>query len=122
MQRSSASPIVAVLLASLLGACADDVSGPTGAPSGEKVFAAQGCTLCHGSDATGSSFGPTLHGKARYWTREKLVQYLKAPVEYAEKDPRLAEQRKKYTMPMRQFDKVPDDELGAVADFVLQLP
>ena len=92
------------------------------APIGEKVYAAQGCSLCHGSDGAGSSFGPTLRGKARFWTREALVEYLKAPVEYAAQDPRLAEQKERYSLPMRQFDKVPADELGAVADFVLRLP
>jgi len=111
-----------LVLSSVLGACAQDATGTLAAPSGERVYAAQGCALCHGSDGAGSSFGPTLHGKARYWTREKLVAYLKAPVAYAEADPRLAEQKKRYSLPMRQFDKVPESELAAVADYVLHLP
>lgn len=122
MQQVTPAHAVVLLLASVVTACAEDAAGATGPPSGERVYAAQGCSLCHGSDATGSSFGPTLHGKAKFWTREKLVAYLKAPVAYAESDPRLAEQKKKYSMPMRQFDKVPEEELGAVADYVLRLP
>jgi mono/diheme cytochrome c family protein len=90
--------------------------------SGEAVYAAQGCALCHGSDATGTSHGPTLFGKASFWDREKLVAYLKAPIAYAEQDPRLAEQKKRYSLPMRAFDKVPEEELGAVAEYVLGLP
>jgi hypothetical protein len=62
-----------------------------------------------------------LRGKGVHWTRENLVAYLKAPVAYAEQDPRLSEQAKRYSLPMRQFDKVPAAELEAVADFVLGL-
>lgn len=126
MQRSPASHVLILLLASVGGACvlacAEDAARTPTAPSGARVYAAQGCALCHGSDATGSSLGPTLHGKAAFWTREKLIEYLKAPVAYAEKDARLSRQKKKYSLPMSQFDKVPEDELGLVADFVLHLP
>ena len=122
MRTLSIPLAVALLAAGLACADSDEAGGASGAPRGEKVFAAQGCALCHGADGEGTSFGPTLRGKAPFWTREKLVLYLKAPVAYADKDPRLAEQKKRYSMPMRQFDKVPDDELAAVADYVLGLP
>ena len=105
-----------------LASCGGDSKKPPPAPDGERVYAAQGCALCHGGDGSGTALGPTLHGKAPHWTRENLVLYLKAPIAYAEKDPRLAEQKKKYSLPMRQFDHVPEAELGAVADYVLGLP
>lgn len=110
------------LLLASVAACSEAAPAGKAAADGRRVFDAQGCALCHAGDATGTALGPTLHGKASFWTREKLVQYLKAPVAYAEQDPRLREQKKKYSLPMRAFDKVPEAELAAVADFVLGLP
>ena len=112
-------PAILLLLTS---ACSEGAAKTPSAPDGEQVYATQGCALCHGGDGGGTSLGPTLRGKASHWTREKLVAYLKAPVAYAEADPRLAEQKKRYSLAMRQFDKVPEAELGAVADYVLRLP
>lgn len=110
------------LLLAGVAACSEGSPAQKAAADGKRVFDAQGCALCHAGDATGTSSGPTLHGKASFWTREKLVLYLKAPVAYAEQDPRLREQKKKYSLPMRAFDKVPEAELAAVADYVLRLP
>jgi cytochrome c2 len=114
--------IGALLLLLTFSACAEEAPAKKAAASGKAVYDAQGCALCHAGDGSGTGLGPTLHGKASQWTREKLVAYLKAPVAYAEKDPRLAEQKKKYSLPMRAFDKVPEDELASVADFVLGMP
>ena len=122
MEGARGPRILSLLVAICVAACGESPAAKPARPAGEQVYAAQGCALCHGADGGGSSFGPTLHGKAPFWTREKLVQYLKAPVAYAEADPRLAEQKKRYSLPMRQFDKVPEDELAAVADYVLGLP
>ncbi|MFN0006934.1 MAG: c-type cytochrome [Planctomycetota bacterium] len=110
------------LLLACLAACSEAAPAQKATADGRRVYDAQGCALCHGSDAAGTSLGPTLHGKASLWTREKIVEYLKAPIAYAEQDPRLREQKKKYSLPMRAFDKVPEAELAAVADFVLGLP
>lgn len=121
MHRAVAA--IALLLVPLtLPACGGDASGGTPSRKGAEVYAAQGCGLCHGPEGAGTSFGPELRGKARFWTRATIVEYLKAPVAYAEKDPRLVEQRKRYPLAMRAFDHVPEDELSAVADFVLGLP
>lgn len=121
MSKALSFAIGWLLLASL-AACSEEAPAKKAAADGKRVYDAQGCALCHAGDATGTSLGPTLHGKASFWTREKLVEYLKAPVAYAEQDPRLREQKKKYSLPMRAFDKVPEAELGAVANFVLGLP
>ena len=90
--------------------------------TGAAVFRAQGCSLCHGPDGTGTSFGPTLQGKKGFWTREKLVEYLRNPQAYAEKDARLSAQARKYTLPMTRFDKVTRKDVEAVADYVLAMP
>jgi mono/diheme cytochrome c family protein len=111
--------IGALLLLLHLSACSAEAPGKQAGADGKRVYDAQGCALCHSSDATGTK----LHGKASFWTREKLVEYLKAPVDYAAKDARLVEQKKKFpTMPMPPYAKVPEEDLGALADFVLGLP
>jgi mono/diheme cytochrome c family protein len=111
----------AILLLLALAACGE---GGSDAPAsgGAKLFASQGCTLCHGADGAGTVFGPTLQGKRQYWTREKLMEYLKNPVAYAEKDKRLSEQARRFTLPMQRFDKLKPEELGALADYVLTIP
>jgi cytochrome c2 len=115
--------IGALLLLLHLSACSAEAPGKPAGADGKRVFDAQGCALCHSSDATGTKLGPTLHGKASFWTREKLVEYLKAPVDYAAQDARLVEQKKKFpTMPMPSYAQVPEEDLGALADFVLGLP
>jgi mono/diheme cytochrome c family protein len=121
--------LASVILALALAACGDgekSAPAPAGketAKSGSQLYASQGCALCHAQDGTGTSFGPTLHGKKSFWTREKLVQYLKNPAAYAESDPRLVEQKKKFSaMAMQRYDMLSDAELGAIADFVLGLP
>jgi mono/diheme cytochrome c family protein len=115
--------IGASLLLLAFSACSEGAPAEVAGVDGKRVYDAQGCALCHSSDATGTKLGPTLHGKASHWTRENLVLYFKAPVEYAAKDPRLAEQKKKFpTMPMPPFAKLSEEELGALADHVLGLP
>lgn len=81
-----------------------------------------GCGTCHAADGRGGQFGPPLHGKKHFWTREKLVAYLKNPSAYAQGDARLAEQSKKFMLPMQRFDMLPPAELEALADHVLAMP
>lgn len=114
-------PARALALA-VLAACGGEKSKAPAASSGAALFKSQGCVTCHAADGTGTSFGPTLLGKKQHWTRENLVVYLKDPVAYAAKDPRLHEQSKRFTLPMLRFDKLPEEELSALADHVLGLP
>ncbi len=101
-------------------ACGDGASAAKSA-SGSQRFVSS-CGLCHGMEGAGTQLGPTLQGKKKFWTKEKLVQYLKDPAPYTGKDPRLAEQAKKYSIPMSRFDMLPADELNQIAEFVLGLP
>ncbi|HKC25599.1 MAG TPA: cytochrome c [Thermoanaerobaculia bacterium] len=113
---SRAYPMIPLLLA--LAACGAAPSST----DGSALYASQGCTLCHGSDGAGTVFGPTLLGKKGFWTREKLVEYLKNPVAYGEKDKRLSDQARRFTLPMQRFDKLKPEELTALADHILSMP
>ena len=117
MDRRILSTAIA-LLPLLLASCGDGGGSNPGAAS----FASRGCTLCHGADGSGTTFGPTLQGKKQFWTREKLMEYLKNPVAYAEKDKRLSDQARRYTLPMQRFDMLTPEELGALADYILSFP
>ena len=119
MGRVSIAGAAAVLLA-VLGC--DEARGGGGSAKGAELYRNQACSTCHGTEGTGTPFGPTLHGKKGHWTRETLVEYLKDPQAYAAKDARLAVQAKKFSLPMQRYDKLPPDALAALAEFVLALP
>ena len=120
------SRLVRTALAIVLLACASACGGgPASAPAGRRgaeVYSAQGCGTCHAPDGAGTMLGPSLRGKSSHWTREKMVEYLRNPQAFAEKDPRLAEQARRYALPMTRFDKLTAEEIDAVAEHVLSLP
>jgi cytochrome c2 len=93
--------------------------GSRNAPRGEVVYSSVGCTMCHGGSGEGSALAPPLAGSKARWERAALLEYLKNPTEYAAKDPRLAEQKKKYSIPMPSYASQPPADLEALADFVL---
>lgn len=107
-----------VLLA--FAACGDDAPPPLA--SGPELFEREACTRCHGKNGEGAGLGPTLHGKKVHWTRESLVAYLKDPVGYAKKDPRLAVQGQKFLQPMPTYKLLRPEELERLADHVLAMP
>ena len=114
--------IFLVLLLFLVAGCSDGVSAKSGSRAGVDLYATQGCVTCHAPDGSGTVFGPTLLGKKSFWTREKLVVYLREPQAYTAKDPRLSEQARRFTLPMQRFDKLTPEELAAIAEHVLSLP
>jgi len=116
--RRIGAVILLACLAPSVGCGAKD----TGAASGAAIYRTQACATCHGDDGAGTPFGPSLQGKKGFWTRAALVAYLKNPIAYAEKDPRLAAQARKFTLPMQRFDQLSESDLEAVADHVLAMP
>jgi mono/diheme cytochrome c family protein len=98
----------------------DNEAGPR---SGERLWNELGCVNCHGPDGSGMpGFAPTLHGKKSFWTREKLEIYLRDPVGYAQKDPRLKQQKVGFISPMPPVTSPDPGELTRIADYVLALP
>ena len=41
-----------------------------------------GCVNCHGSNLTGTDKGPNLNNLSQYWSRDKLINYLRNPSSY----------------------------------------
>ncbi len=111
-------PFLVSLALSCIASCGKP-SAEKSAPRGEVVYSSLGCAMCHGGAGEGTALGPSLSGAKANWEKPSLVAYFKNPTEYAARDPRLAEQKKKYSMMMPKYDTQPDAQLEALADFVL---
>jgi mono/diheme cytochrome c family protein len=100
----------------------DDTGSALATKTGAELFQLQACATCHARDGAGTNLGPTLHGKKAGWTRENLVAYLKDPVGYAAKEPRLKAQGSKFSQAMPTYKMLPDAMLEKLADHVLAMP
>jgi hypothetical protein len=110
------------LLLLALACSGDDDQTPLTTKTGAELLQLQACATSHAADGSGSSLGPTLHGKKGSWTRENLLAYLKDPVGYAAKDPRLKAQGSKFSQAMPTYKMLPDALLEKLADHVLAMP
>lgn len=90
--------------------------------TGPELFRAWGCVNCHGTNGTGiQGLGPSLWGKYAHWTPETLHQYLRDPVGYASRDPRLREQMRGFMTPMPPVLTQDQEKVRRVIDHVLGL-
>ena len=89
--------------------------------SGEDMVNRLGCVTCHGRDLTGTVMGPNLHNISQYWTRDRLINYLRNPQSFMDNE-RFQEYKKKYPQTiMPPFNHVDVKELGKVAEYILEL-
>lgn len=88
--------------------------------TGDKLIQTFGCINCHGSNLQGSNMGPSLIGLKEFWSsREDLINYLRNPNSFMDKD-RFKEYKVKYPngiMPSYNNKDVKD--LGKIADYLL---
>lgn len=78
-----------------------------------------GCITCHGSNLQGSKMAPALTGMKEYWTREKLINYLRNPASFGT-DERFVEYKSKYkNVVMPSYNNIDVKELGKIADYLL---
>lgn len=77
-----------------------------------------GCTSCHGAELNGSVSAPALINIKQYWTRDKLINYLRNPSSYSG-DSRFNDYRQKYNSIMPSFDNIDVKGLGKIADYLL---
>lgn len=98
--------------------CGDDSHTPR---TGAELWVLQGCITCHGKDGQGTPIAPSLRGVQAHWTRESLLEYLRNPPAYIQKDARLKEQKKGYSQNMPVYGMLPQAHLDALADHVLGL-
>jgi cytochrome c2 len=88
--------------------------------TGDKLIQTFGCINCHGADLAGTNMGPSLKGLKEFWSsRDNLINYLRNPNSYMDKD-RFKEYKAKYPngiMPSYGNKDVKD--LGKIADYLL---
>ncbi len=79
-----------------------------------------GCINCHGSELNGTQMGPNLKNISQYWSRDKLINYLRNPSSYMS-SARFREYQEQFpnTM-MPSFGNIDVKELGKIADYLLK--
>jgi cytochrome c553 len=83
------------------------------------LVARLGCTGCHGSELEGTKMAPALANLKEYWSKEKLINYLRNPSSFMDSD-RFKAYRDKYPGTiMPSFDNINVQDLGKIAEFLL---
>lgn len=79
------------------------------------------CITCHGTELTGTKMGPSLYNVAEYWSRDKLINYLRNPTSFSdtERFQKFEEQFPGMIMPA--FGHIEVKDLGKIADYLLKL-
>ena len=86
----------------------------------EKLISQNRCLTCHGRDLGGSGMGPSLTNLSDNWERDALINYLKNPSSFLN-TARMAVLREKYGSDMPAVKNLNNDELTAIAEFLLKL-
>ncbi|MFC2083921.1 c-type cytochrome [Bacteroidota bacterium] len=79
-----------------------------------------GCISCHGDDLKGTELGPSLFLVNEYWSRGKLINYLRNPSSFSG-DERFEEYKKTYRALMPSYNNIDVKQLGIIAEFILGL-
>lgn len=79
-----------------------------------------GCMTCHGKDLKGTKLGPGLYSAKEYWSRDKLINYLRNPSSYSGDD-RFEAYKAEYRTIMPPFGNVDVKDLGVISDYLLSL-
>jgi cytochrome c2 len=81
-----------------------------------------GCVNCHGSELTGTEKGPNLKNISQYWSRDKLINYLRNPSSFMS-SARFKEYQEQFPNTiMPSFGNIDVKELGKIADYLLKAP
>ncbi|GBD86723.1 cytochrome c [bacterium BMS3Abin03] len=97
----------------------DSEQGSTDYLSGEELFGVFECVGCHGTDLKGTAKGPALSNLAQFWSKQKLISYLRNPDSFMGSE-RFKKYREKYPAQiMPGFDNKDVKDLGKIADYLL---
>ncbi|MEW6508714.1 MAG: cytochrome c [Bacteroidota bacterium] len=78
-----------------------------------------GCITCHGQNLEGTNMAPAITGLDEFWSRDKLINYLRNPSSYSG-DKRFKEYRLKYkNIVMPSYGNLDVKDLGKIADYLL---
>ena len=87
--------------------------------TGEKIYADLQCANCHGKNGEGTELGPALENISRNWSKTELINYLRNPSDFANKENirKLKKQFSRSVMP--GFEQTEVKKLGKLADYLL---
>jgi mono/diheme cytochrome c family protein len=89
--------------------------------TGADLIVRVGCINCHGNDLAGTSRGPSLISITKYWSRDKLINYLRNPNAFMNSE-RFQEYKEKYpNVIMPSYNNIDVKDLGKIAEYLLQL-
>lgn len=97
----------------------DEQNAPAVEMNPEDLYKAGNCTMCHGADQNGSPLGPPLRHLKDNWTVDNMILYFKDPATYSDNDPRLKENKSKYSVPMPPV-RLADDRLRKLAEWLME--
>lgn len=79
-----------------------------------------GCTNCHGGELQGTQMAPALTNLSQYWSKERLLAYLRNPNDFMN-DPRFKEYKEKYpNQIMPPYGNKNIKDLGKIVDYLLE--
>ena len=85
----------------------------------EELITSLGCKGCHGNDLSGTKMAPDLHHVKEYYSRDKLINFLRNPSSFMSSE-RFKNYRAKYpNILMPSFGNINVKELGKIADYLL---
>jgi cytochrome c2 len=90
-------------------------------PDGLTLIDNLGCKSCHGEDLNGTNMAPSLYQVKNYWTRDKLINYLRNPSSYNGGERFEAYKQKFQNVVMPSYSNVEVKDLGKIADYLLKL-
>jgi cytochrome c2 len=83
------------------------------------LIKANGCTSCHGTDLKGTNLAPSLIGIKQYWpSRDDLINYLRNPSSYMDKNRFKSYKEKFPSVVMPSFNNIDIKNLGVIADYL----
>lgn len=78
-----------------------------------------GCITCHGQNLEGTNMAPAIAGMNEFWSRDKLINYLRNPSSYSG-DKRFQEYKLKYkNIVMPSYGNLDVKDLGKMVDYLL---
>ena len=115
--------VMLALLATVLGAGCSKTRKTSVSDTlpGRQVYEVKNCTRCHGVDAEGGTSAPSLRFIGHRLSKEQIVEFLKDPALYTQKDARLAGQAGKYPTRMPGFPFMAPADLERLAEYLLAL-
>jgi|CZKP01.1.fsa_nt_gi hypothetical protein len=87
--------------------------------SPKEMIVSLGCPNCHGIDLAGTKQAPSIIDIKGNWSKDKLINYLRNPASFMDGD-RFQVYRQKYPGAiMPSFNNISVQELGKIAEFLL---